>query len=609
MKSLEDTSLNLVWRVRMSVFALFLCFVVIGLRLWYLQILHGREFQYLSENNRLREIYINPPRGGIYDRHGDILVENRPSFNVELVKEDCGSECDESLKNLAEILNLKVLDLKKSINKDQVKRRRFEPHVILRDISRDDVARLAARKFDLKGVVISDEPVRNYLYQAWAAHVLGYIGEISSSQLENPNYSGYRSGDIVGKSGIEAVAERLLQGQRGTRGIIVNAAGTRLKDAYYEGEKTGHNVVLTLDYRTQQAMEEAMTGFKGAAVALDPNTGEILAMVSNPSFDPNIFVSGLSSENWSALNGPDRALNNRVVQGTYPLGSVFKTIMAMAGLAEGVIHPSDVVNCTGSFRIGHSRAFSCHGHHGAVDLKLALKKSCNIYFYTVGQRLGVDRIHDYATRFGFGEKTGLELVDEKAGLVPSTVWKKKTYKAPNNKWYPGETPSVSIGQGALTVTPLQVARAMAVIANGGHVYKPYLIKNVISQDGTVVFEGQATEVRNVDIEPWVFDTVREAMVGVVDEQGGTGSRSSLKEFGITVAGKTGTAQIKRMIGTKTLNEKDSLAWFGGFAPADNPQIAVAVVVEAGGHGGIAAAPVAKKVLQAFLVPELPDFSK
>lgn len=605
MRGSESLGLNLVIRSRVTLGVFLIGMAIIVLRLWYLQILHSDFYRARSDNNRLREIYLVPPRGGIYARGGDVLVENQPAFNIELIKEDCGNECSQVITKLALILDKDPHELENTITQPQRKRRRFEPVVLLKNVTRDEVARVAARKYSLKGVVITVEPARNYIYGNWASHILGYIGEISQEQLASPNFSGYRLGDIVGKYGIESLQEPLLQGHRGTRGIIVNASGTRLKDAYYEGEKPGHNVTLTIDYRTQEAMEEAMADFKGAAVALDPKTGEVLAMVSKPSFDPNIFISGLSAKDWSELNGPDRILNNRVVQDVYPLGSVFKSFMAVAGLAEGVIKTTDIIHCNGTFQIGHGRPFSCHGRHGPMDTKSALKKSCNVYFYTVGQRLGIDRIHDYATRFGFGEKTGLELVDEKEGLVPSTAWKEKTYKAPDNKWYPGETPSVSIGQGALAVTPLQVARAMAALVNGGKVLKPYLVKQVELQDGTVHYQEQPTEQRDVGVEPWILEYVRDSLVSVVNEQGGTGSRASLREFGIMVGGKTGTAQIKRMVGTKTLSEKDSLAWFSGFAPADDPRIAVAIVVEAGGHGGVTAAPIAKKIMQAYLVKELP----
>ena len=603
MKRSDGSVFNLVIRTRITIVCLLLGFFILCLRLWFLQVLHNDYYRVRSDNNRFREIPLVPPRGEIYDRNGNLLVENRPAYHIELVKEDCAKVgCEKTLEKLAEIIGKDIEELKKSVASPQLKRRRFQPRVIISDVDRDTVAKVLTRKYELPGILINVEPARHYIYNDWASHILGYIGEISPEQLESPNFSGYRAGDVVGKFGVESVQEPLLQGQRGKKIIIVNAAGTRLKDADYEGEKPGHNVTLTIDYVTQQAAEEAMSELRGAAVALDPQTGEVLAMVSKPSFDPNRFVSGLSADYWAELNGEGHAMSNRVLQGLYPLGSVFKTFMGVAGLAEGVIKSTEVINCAGSFQVGNSRPFTCHGHHGPMDLKAALKKSCNIYFYTVGQRLGIERIHDYATRFGFGEKTGLDLANEKEGLIPSIAWKRKRF---NDKWYPGETPSVSIGQGAIEVTPLQVARAMAALVNGGRVLKPYLVKQVELQDGTHHFEGRVEEQRTLGIEPWILDYVKEALVGVVNETGGTGNRSNLNEFGIEVGGKTGTAQTRQMRGSKTLKEEYSLAWFGGFAPAKNPRIVVAVVVEKGGHGGVTAAPVAKKIMQAYLVHELP----
>ncbi len=599
MQNSSSRKIDFTLRSRVATAALLLGFLVIAVRLWYLQILKGEENRERSENNRLRVIYIAPPRGEILARDGERLVKNRPSFDVELVREDCGKECDQTLENLAKILDVDLEELRKRASEQQRKRRKFEPRLLIKDIARDDVAKLAAKKYLLKGLIVSVEPTREYIYGEWGAHVLGYLGEISSDQLKSPDFSMYRSGDIVGKYGVESLKEQLLQGYRGTKGIYVNAAGMRMNDAYYEHEQPGHNVTLTIDYTMQSAAEEAFKELQGALVALNPNTGEVLAMVSKPSFNPNNFIAGISAKEWGELSGPGGALTNKVVQGAYPPGSVFKSFMAVAALSEGVIKPNETVFCGGTYQIGHSRPFGCTGHHGVVDLHNALKRSCNVYFYTVGQRLGVDRINDYAMRFGFNAPTGLELSKEQKGLIPSTEWKKKTYRPPDNKWYPGETPSVSIGQGAVSVTPMQVARAMSALVNGGHVYRPYVVQEVRSQNGTSLFEGEVLEQRNLGVEPWVLDTVKEALVAVVNEEGGTGRRASLKDLDIVVGGKTGTAQIKQMIGTKTLREKDSLAWFAGFAPAENPEVVIAAVVEGGGHGGVTAAPVVKQVMAAY----------
>ena len=602
--ALERTNLNLSLRLQLSMGVVCLAFFIIALRLWYLQILQGDYFRNRSENNRLREIYLPPPRGGIHARDGEVLVKNRPAFNIELVKEDCG-DCKATIDDLSRLVGGDAAELERSARAPQKKRRRFEPRLLLKDVSRETVARVVAQKHRLPGVIVSVVPAREYVYGDFAAHVLGYLGEINARQLENPNFSGYRMGDMVGQYGVERIQERLLQGRRGTKGIIVNAAGTRIGDAYSEAEKAGNDLTLTLDFVAQQAAEKAMAGLTGAVVALNPKTGEVLAMVSKPSFDPNLFGTRMSLSLWRELTGGSRkAMNNRVVQGTYHPGSVFKFIVATAALAEGVVTPREAINCGGTFDVGR-RVFHCHQHHGGVRLYEALQRSCNVYFYTMGQRLGIDRIYDYATRFGFSTPTGLELVEEQTGLIPSSAWKEATYPPPDNRWYPGETPSVAIGQGAVTVTPLQVARAVAALANGGRVLRPYLIQHIESQDGTWRYEGEVMEQGRLGVEQSVLDTVKEALVSVVNDPHGTGNRASLvKELGILVGGKTGTAQVKRLIGTTTLKEKDSLAWFAGFAPAEDPQIVAVAVVEGGGHGGVAAAPVVKEVMKAFFTRKI-----
>jgi len=343
-----------------------------------------------------------------------------------------------------------------------------------------------------------------------------------------------------------------------------------------------------------------MQGMGGAGVARDPNPGEVLAMVSRPAFDPNIFAGGVSAAAWRELTGAaDRPMNNRVLQGAYHPGSVFKFIMATAALSENVMSVKESVHCNGTYSVG-SRVFHCHHVHGSVALRQALQKSCNVYFYTMGQRLGIDRIHDYATRFGLGTLSGMELTEEQGGRIPSSEWKRRNFPPPDNRWYPGETPSVSIGQGAVTVTPLQLARAMSALVNGGRLLRPYLIRSAESQEGAAHYEAEVFEQGRLGVEPSVLETVKEALVAVVNEPGGTGGRASLqKELNIAVGGKTGTAQVKRLVGTTTLQQKDSLAWFVGFAPAEAPRIVVVALVERGGHGGTSAAPVVKEVMRAF----------
>ncbi len=602
----ERSNVNLPVRGLFAFGAVVSVFFLIALRLWYLQILNGDYFRDRSENNRLRTVFVPPPRGLILDREGRVLVKNRPSFNVELVTEDSPNP-RETIRALAEITGYDARELLDRV-RNQKKRRRFEPKLILKDISRDLVAKVSAKRFRLPGVIVNVVPTRNYLYGKLAAHVLGYIREITGSQLDKPTYSGYMLGDVVGQYGVEARWERYLQGKRGIQAVIVDAGGTRIGEASFEPEVAGHNVSLTLDLDVQQAADKALEGKKGAIVALDPNTGEVIAMSSAPAFDPNMFTGEVSGDMWKDLvSGSEKKLSNRALQGAFPPGSVFKVFMSAAGLSEGVINTGGQVNCPGFLNFA-GRAYHCWQKrgHGAVDLHEAIVESCDVYFYTVGQRLGIDRIHDYMTRFGLGQTTGLDLVEENPGLIPSTAWK-KTFKNPaEQKWWPGETLSVSIGQGAVTVTPFQIARALSALVNGGHLMQPYMVRRIDSNDGLFKDDGFGPkEVSKVDVSQSILDIVKAGMAGVVNEPHGTGHAANLmKEFGVAVGGKTGTAQVAglQFFNHKKLNDH---AWFAGFAPVDKPQIVVVALNENGGHGGSAAAPLVKQVMEAFFEKRMP----
>jgi penicillin-binding protein 2 len=451
---------------------------------------------------------------------------------------------------------------------------------------------------------VSVIPARYYPFNDLAAHVIGYIGEISSKQLEKPGYVGYRMGDVVGQSGIEARWEKLLQGQRGVQEVVVNAMGTKIGQASFESEKPGKNVILTIDKDVQAAAELALGDRKGAIVALDPRTGEVIALTSGPRYDPNMFVGEIPRDAWvDVIQGEGRKLTNRAVQGTYPPGSVFKVFMEAAALSEGVMTLSETAFCPGHMQVGN-RVFHCHKRsgHGTVNHFGALVQSCDIYFYMAGTRLGVDRIHAYATRFGLGSPTGLELTDESSGLVPSTEWKKKRFKDPEQqKWYPGETPSVSIGQGAVTTTPIQIARAIAALLNGGTLYKPQLVKRVESVDGKFLDDSFAPEAMGtLDLDPAIVETVRRDMVGVVNDPTGTAHRAKLpSELGIVVGGKTGTSQVVGLEHKGKSKNFEHHAWFVGYAPVDNPELVVVALVENGGGGGATAAPVVREVMASY----------
>lgn len=591
--------LNLGTRVSAAMAFMATVFFVIMLRLWYLQILRGDYFRDRSENNRLQTIFIPPPRGLMLDRNGEILVTNRPSFNVEFITEDA-KDIPGTIQELAKLLDKTEDELWTKL-KTQSKRRKFEPKLLMKDVSRDTVARISAARFKLPGVIVVVVPARDYIYQDLSAHAVGYIREITQKQLEQPKYAAYMLGDLIGQYGLESQWEQYLQGQRGRQRVVVNATGTRVGELSSESEISGNTLVLTVDKKVQETADDAMKDKKGAVIALDPNTGEIIAMSSSPRFNPNMFVGEMTSAAWNELS-IDKKLNNRALQGTYPPGSVFKIFTGIAGLSEGVIGLNNRVFCGGALHFA-GRDYKCHkkGGHGSVDFYEALVQSCDVYFYTVGQRLGVDRINEYSRRYGLGEKTGIELNDESQGLVPSSEWKRRRFK---ERWYPGETLSVSIGQGAVTLTPLQIANALATVVNGGLVLKPHLVKSVVSVDGHKILDDIKPEIRRrVEIDPKIITAVRNALVGVVNDPRGTARRAQLpKELGVQVGGKTGTAQVAGLHhGIKgKLNDH---AWFAGYAPADNPKIVVVSVVENGGHGGAVAAPVVQRVMERFFDPD------
>jgi penicillin-binding protein 2 len=528
-------------------------------------------------------------------------VRNRPSFNIELVVEDAPN-VNQVVADLAAIVGEDPLVLRERLS-SQNKRRRFEPKIMMRDVSRDLVAVVSSQRHRLPGVIVSVAPVRDYPFGGLAAHTLGYLREVSSDQLKVPAYQGYRAGDLVGQSGIEASLENYLRGERGAQAVIVNARGTKIGEAYFQPEIPGSDVRLTLDRNLQMIAEEALQGRPGSVVAIDAQNGDVLAMASSPGFNPSVFSREIPKDVWADLVDPKQArLSNRTLQGAFPPGSVFKMFVAAAALSEGVTDSSEKTFCPGFLKFG-KRSFRCHKHsgHGRTALYDALVQSCDVYFYTVGQRLGVDRIYSYAhDLFGFGEPVELEAFDESKGLVPSTQWKASYFRNPEDKkWFPGETLPVSIGQGAVLTTPMQLARAMAALVNGGRLIKPRIVSKVVANDGRILEERQnAPDVMRVlDIEPAILSEIMRGMMGVVEDKRGTGKRAALPESsGIRVGGKTGTAQVASR--ESGLNHEDH-AWFAGFAPAENPRIIVVTLIENGGHGGEVAAPVTRKVMMKY----------
>ncbi len=609
MAYVDRHTLDLSRRVMIATVVTCLVFAALIFRLWYLQIVNGEYFRDRSENNRTRRVFVPPPRGLVLDRNGTILARNRPAFDVELVIEDT-PDPRASLRSLADLLKLDAQELLKSVQLLQRKRRRFEPRLILKDVSREVVARVMAHRFELPGIVVSANPAREYVYGDTAAHVIGYIREISRDQLESGRYPGYRAGDRVGQYGLEAKWEYRLQGKAGVQSVIVNAVGTRIGESSFDPEIAGSNLSLTIDLAIQQAAERALGDQRGAVVVMDPNTGELLALLSRPAFDPNVFATEMRLEDWRDLvSGEGRKLSNRAAQGVYPPGSVFKAIMLTAALAEGIVSTSETVFCPGYLTFG-SRRFRCHKDegHGHVDAREAMVQSCDVYFYTIGQRLGIDRIAEYAKRFGLGVPTGLDLVEEAGGTVPSSEWKKRAFRDPEQqKWYPGETLSVAIGQGALTTTPIQVARAISALVNGGHVLQPQIVRGLESSDGLMQQnEFAVKEVGTLGVDAKVLRIVRDAMVGVVNDPTGTGKRAKLDPgYQVTVGGKTGTAQAASLDLSKKGGALKDHAWFASFAPAEKPKVVVVVLVENGGGGGAVAAPIARQVLEAVFADRAP----
>ena len=579
--------------------AMVIAFAVIFVRLWHLQIIKGENFRNLSENNRIRIQDIPAPRGILYDREGISLVDSFPAFDVSLYRQDLRNP-ETLIRPLSQTLSLdqEKLQLRMAAAKEIPPSQAFK---IKANISREELALVETRRLDFPGVMVDVVIRRNYPYGPLASHVIGHLGEISPEELENEAYGGHKVGYLVGKYGVEQKYEVELMGKSGGRQIEVNALGRMMRLLGTAEPNPGNNLFLTLDLDLQKAATEALAGKNGAVVALDPRNGDILALVSKPDFDPNLFARGITPENWKSIIGnPARPLQNRATQGQYPPGSVFKIITALAALEEKVITADTVFSCSGAFSFGN-RDYHCWKKegHGRVDLRRAIVESCDVYFYQVGLRLGVDRIAKYAFALGFGRPTGYPLGQEKSGLVPTSAWKLKRFRIP---WQAGETLSVAIGQGFNLATPLQVASSLSALFNGGKYFQPRIVPSVRSPDGDLLQEIPPLAVRNLNLNPEAVEFIREALWGVVNAPTGTGARAKIQGF--DVAGKTGTSQvIQKREGRSEANlpEFQDHAWFACFAPARNPEITVVAFVEHGGGGGAVAAPVARKVLENYFL--------
>tara|TARA_B100000809_G_scaffold87305_1_gene85812 strand:+ start:2629 stop:4515 length:1887 start_codon:yes stop_codon:yes gene_type:complete len=603
-ESFLDASFSVRKKIKVYAVLVIISFLVILIRVWYLQILKGEDFMGQSEQNRSRKISLPDYRGDIKDRRGKTLVNIRPSFSLYVTPEDAG-DFSKSLGFLSELMEINKGKLWNDIRQSPS----FKNVLIKRDITRKEIAYIEENKMLLPGIHIKVEPLRSYVYKDFASHILGYVGEVSKGELMASKFGRYEQGDMIGKNGLEKIYESNLKGKKGFKEIEVDASGRELKTLRKLSPKAGNSLVLTLDSRVQKKLEKLMdevsgkSPVEGSVVVMKVQSGEIIAMVSKPSFDPNFFATGVSRKKWNNLVRDEKnPLQNRAVNGQYPPASTYKLVTAYAALSEKVVEPESTIFCPGYFRLG-KRNYRCWKKkgHGNMNLHDALVQSCDVYFYTLGHRLGIDNLAKYANRLGLGELTGIELQGEKPGLVPSRQWKKR-FK--NEPWFPGETISASIGQGYNLVTPLQSVRMISTIANGGILIRPYLVKKIEDSDGKLIQEFFPVVNRNIGIDPEVLKHLKEGLRGVVHEAHGTGHRARLKN--VTVSGKTGTAQVVGMKASDEIDPEEEIpysfrdhAWFVAFAPYEKPEVAVSVIIEHGGHGGTTAAPIARKILETY----------
>lgn len=595
--------------IALFAFAVLAVYIV---QLWYLQVVKGPYYRTRSENNRIRTETIRSPRGIIFDRNGVPLVENRPAFHLMLVREDIrdGETLNSVLRDVSALSGKSTAELASVLEANKGKRR-FEPIRLVADIDRDTLARIEARRLRLPGVYVEVEPRRGYKFSGTAAHLVGYLGEISEEELKKDAYREYQSGDFIGKGGVEKSLEKFLRGQSGWRQVEVDALGRHIRSLQERLPIPGRDMWLTVDLDLQREAEECLKGKAGAIVAVDPKSGEILALASTPSFDQERFVRGMNAEEWKRfIADASHPLLNRAVSSAYPPGSTYKPFVAVAALEEGIVAPTSVISCPGFYPFA-GRRYRCwrDSGHGAVDLHRAIVESCDVYFYSVGMKLGVDTIAAYAKMFGFGEPSGVELPSERSGLIPTRDWKLSATGIP---WQKGETLSIAIGQGFDQVTPLQAAMAYAALVNGGVLWTPKLVTRIEAADDGDTDVVKPKVRRKLPVRKETLELVKKGLVGVVNEGRGTAHGIALKE--VVLGGKTGTAQVVRMgenVNRKAHqrslaeHERDH-AWFVGFAPAEKPEIVVAVIVEHGGHGSSGAAPLAQRVIRKYLEKSHPE---
>jgi penicillin-binding protein 2 len=576
-------------------------FFILLIRLFYLQVIQGQELRRLSENNCIRLQSTDAYRGMIFDRNGILLVDNRPAFDLSIILKDA-KPVDRTIEKLAKLIEVPVSELMKKIGHNKGISS-YKPILLKQDIGRDALAAVEVRKFDLPGIVLDVKPRRHYIKRQSAAHLIGYLSEINSDELKSGKHPECKGGDFIGKFGVEKGFEGFLKGKRGGRQVEVNVMGQVVKVLKTVDALPGQNIYLTIDYILQKKAEALLEDAAGAVVAMDPETGDILVMASSPSFDQNAFVDGMSHKQWESLiSNPLRPMENKAVQGEYPPASTFKIVTAIAGLEEGVIDENTIMYCPGYYKYGN-RIYRCwrRGGHGNVNIVKALSESCDVFFYQVGQKLGIDRLAFYAKACGLGSATGINLDHEAEGLIPNSTWKKRRTGI---SWQGGETLSVAIGQGYDLSTPLQMLVLTSALANGGTRYKPLILKSVKTADGDIVIQSKKQVMGRLPAGKKTLAIVKKGLREVVNSPKGTGWIAHIK--GMDISGKTGTAQIVGRKKDPNVSEKDipdhfkAHAWFVSYAPSVDPQIAVAVLVEHGEHGSSAAAPIAREIIRTYL---------
>jgi penicillin-binding protein 2 len=574
---------------------------LLAMRMWYLQVIEGNELRQRSENNSVRLRKIKPMRGLIMDDNRRVLVDNQPSFDIVFIPN--------RMKDIQTVIDkIKELYTERSLTLPALaalpgRVKPFVPILLERNIGMEKLAVIETHALELPGVVTEVTPVRKYLNGEMTAQIIGFTGEVSREELDRNTTDKLKTGDVIGKFGIEKFLDSHLRGKSGAEQVEVNVAGKAIRSLGRIPATTGDNVVLTIDSALQEAAWSAIGNRAGAVAVLDPRNGAVLALVSSPSFNPNLFNGGISYDDWETLsNDPKHPMENRSISGQYPPGSTYKPVIAAAALEEGLITPETTFYCNGTFDVG-DRVFRCWQAkgHGNVNLHRAIVESCDVYFYNLGKLLGVDRIATYARAFGLGTPLGMDLPREKGGLIPTKQWKLSRLR---ESWQMGETISLAIGQGFNLVTPIQLANVYATLANGGTLYRPRLIKQLESLDGHVVKIFQPEKQGVLPVRPQYIQAINQALWGVVNEKGGTGY--ILKRQEQDVCGKTGTAQViglpqdeKARKAKRVSADFRDHALFVCFAPYENPEIVVAVIVENAGHGGSAAAPVARKVIDTY----------